>query len=144
MPASFLLIAELLMKHPEALSKLPPPTKTNAQVVNTAKLNESLVDISKEILKCYHKTANFKQVDIIGGQFARQSQYGATHSMGIRISYIGAITSNPYEITVAVMVKQEHVRTAVISDNAKIHYNRKCQLEDWVSTSQTRQLSDAK
>jgi hypothetical protein len=37
----------------------------------------------------------------------------------------------PYEMVVAVMAKDNKVRTAVLADTATIPYNKKCQLEDW-------------
>jgi hypothetical protein len=144
MPAPLIMFAHLLLQNPELLSKLPPPSERKAPAVNAAKFGESLVDASKEILKCYHKTANFQQVDTIKGKFDRQSQYGATNSMGIRIRYTGAMTSNPYEMTVAVMVKPGNVRTVVIQDNAKVKFDRKCQLEDWVSVGQPAAKTAAK
>lgn len=99
--------------------------------VDVSKMQESLVDLSKGVLVCYHKTARFQSVDFLGSPFKRQPQYGAEKSMVVRIRYAGMGALNQYEMIVAVMGKQDAVRAAVLADSAMIPYNKKCVLEDW-------------
>ena len=101
--------------------------------VNVHQMQGSLVDLSRGVLHCYHRTARFSRVDYLGAPFARQGQYGAERSMVLRIHYVGIGAVNQYQMVVAVMSKDEKVRTAVIGDNAVIPYNKRCGLEEWVA-----------
>jgi len=100
--------------------------------VDVARMQESLVDLSKGVLLCYHRTARFGAVDYIGAPFNRQLQYGAEKSMVVRIRYAGMGAMNQYQMVVAIMGKENKVRSAVLTDTAVIPYNKKCVLEDWV------------
>jgi len=101
--------------------------------VDVVRMQGSLVDLSKGILKCYHKTAVFRQTDIVKTPWERQAQYGAEKSAVLRIQFLGGFTSQPYEMFVAVMAKGSSVRSAVIAENTTIRYAKNCSLEDWVS-----------
>jgi hypothetical protein len=68
--------------------------------------------------------------DVIQQPWARQSQYAADNSAVVRIRYTGLLTTT-YEMVVAVMVKNDQVRTAVLGDTALVPFNKKCQLEQW-------------
>jgi hypothetical protein len=130
-PISLILMA--LAKNPEmATSAAQSMTKPGA--VDVAKMQGSLVDLSKGVLTCYHKTAKFRQTDIVKTPWERQGQYGAERSAVIKISFSG-MSTNKYEMLVAVMVKGNSVRTAVIDENTVIPYSKKCALEDWASPS---------
>lgn len=100
--------------------------------VDVARMQGSLVDLSRGVLYCYHRTARFARVDYIGAPFNRQMQYGAEKSMVLRIHYAGMGGLNQYQMIVAVMGKDDKVRAAVLGDNAVIPYNKKCALEEWV------------
>lgn len=119
----------LLMKNP-AMASSAYQRATAPGVVSSAQLQASYADLSRGILTCYHKTARFRESDPLGSPYSRQSQYAADNSMVIRIKYAG-ITTRPYEMVVAVMVKDNKVRTAVLADSATIPYNKKCELEEW-------------
>ena len=121
----------LLLKNPGAAASAYGKAMAPG-VVNTQQLQESVADLSREVLHCYHKTARFQQVDPLGSPWNRQSQYGAENSMVIRITYYG-VTRMPYQMIVAVMAKGNQVRTAVLNDSATIPYARSCQLENWTS-----------
>ena len=99
--------------------------------VDVSRMQESLVDLSRGVLKCYHPTARFNSVDAVGSPWPRQSQYGAEKSLVIRIRYAGLGAINRYEMVVAMMGKPDKVRAAVISDSAVIPHNKKCALEEW-------------
>lgn len=100
--------------------------------VDIAKMQESLVDLSKGVLGCYHKSARFGNVDFLGSPYNRQLQYGAEKSMVVRLRYSGIGGLNQYQMVVAILGKQDKVRAAVLTDSAVIPYNKKCELEDWV------------
>jgi hypothetical protein len=128
-PASLLLT--LLMKNPDfaasaAQNAMAPGT------VDVAKMQGSLADLSKGILNCYHKTAKFRQTDIVKTPWERQAQYGAQKSAVLRITFTG-LTSAQHQMLVAVMIKGSSVRSAVIVENSLVPYNKNCSLEDWVS-----------
>jgi hypothetical protein len=124
----------LLMKHPSeaaaAIQKATAPA-----IVDVAQMRESFADLSMGILKCYHKTAHYQVSDVIQHPWSRQAQYAANNSAVIRIRYTG-ITTVPYEMIVAVLVRNNEVRTAVLGDSAIVPFNKKCQLEQWSGTSQ--------
>ncbi|MBV8503390.1 MAG: hypothetical protein JO006_16925 [Paucibacter sp.] len=125
------LLVSALAKNPDlAASAVQTATKPGA--VDVAKMQGSLVDLSKGILKCYHHTANFQQTDIVGSPWDRAWQYGAERSAVLRIRFTG-LTSARYEMVVAVMAKGDAVRSAVISENSPVHHSGKCELEDWQS-----------
>jgi hypothetical protein len=129
-PISMLLAAAL--KNPELAASAV--NSVNAPgAVDIVRMQGSLVDLSKGILKCYHKTAVFRQTDIVKTPWDRQAQYGAEKSAVLRIQFLGGFTSQPYEMFVAVMAKGSSVRSAVIAENTTIRYAKNCSLEDWVS-----------
>ena len=129
-PVSLLLAAAL--KNPElAASAVNAVNAPGA--VDVVRMQGSLVDLSKGILKCYHKTAVFRQTDIVKTPWERQAQYGAEKSAVLRIQFLGGFSSQPYEMFVAVMAKGSSVRSAVIAENTTIRYAKNCSLEDWVS-----------
>lgn len=99
--------------------------------VDVARMQGSLVDLSKGVLHCYHRTARFGAVDYIGAPFNRAPQYGAEKSMVVRIQYAGMGALNRYEMVVAIMLKGNMVRAAVLADTAIIPYSKRCALEDW-------------
>ena len=126
-PISLLVMA--LAKNPDlAASATDAALKPGA--VNVAKMQVSLVDTAKGILTCYHRTGKFRQVDVLGTPWNRAAQYGAERSAVIRIQFQG-MTTTTYQMTVAVMIKGNAVRSAVIQENTVISYNKKCELEDW-------------
>lgn len=132
-PVTMLLAAAL--KNPEIAGTAASAVKAVMApgTVDVARMQGSLVDLSKGILKCYHHTAVFRQTDIVKTPWERQAQYGAEKSAVLRIQFVGGYTSQPYEMFVAVMAKGSSVRSAVIAENTSIRYNPKCSLEDWVS-----------
>lgn len=98
--------------------------------VDVISMQRSFADLSKGVLLCYHKTARFSTSDLLQTPWVRQGQYAADNSAVLRIHYSGVSTA-PYQMVVAVMVKQGKVRSAVIADSALVSYSKKCQLEEW-------------
>ena len=130
-PVTMLLLAAL--KNPEAVGTAASAAQnlTKPGEVDVARMQGSLVDLSKGILTCYHKTARFHQVDVLKTPWERQGQYGAEKSAVLRIKFSGMSTMN-YEMVVAVMLKGDSVRSAVIAESSLVPYSKKCSLEDWV------------
>ena len=127
-PASILLM--LALKTPGLAASAAAAANTPGKA-DIAKMQASLVDFSTEVLKCYHKTARFGSVDVIGAPWNRQAQYNADKSVVLRIKYFGGISQLPYEIAIGVLGKNEQIRTAVIADSAVLPYSKRCELENW-------------
>lgn len=125
------LLVAALAKNPD-IATSAAKSFTTPGTVDVGRMQTSLVDLSRGILSCYHKTAKFRQTDVIATPWERQGQYGAERSAVIRISFTG-ITGIPYEMLVAVMAKGNSVRSAVIAESATIPYNKRCALEEWVA-----------
>lgn len=123
----------LIIKNRAALTETTQQAMRPGQV-DSAKLTESFADLSRQILNCYHRTARYQFADPIAANWPRQNQYGATDSVVIRINYEG-VTRQRYVMHVAVLAKQNAVRTVVINDNAVMRWSRDCELENWKSAS---------
>jgi hypothetical protein len=126
-PVSLLVMA--LAKNPNlAASAVETATKPGA--VDVARMQGSLADVSRGILTCYHKTAKFRQTDIVVSPWDRAWQYGAERSAVVKITFQG-VSLAQYQMLVAVMAKGDAVRSAVISESTVVPYNKKCVLEEW-------------
>lgn len=123
------LLVMALAKNPEIVTSAAKAS-LKPGVVDVAKMQESLVDLSKGILTCYHKSARFRQADILGTPWNRASQYDAERSAVLRIRFEG-VSRTQYEMVVAVMAKGNAVRSHVINENTIVRYNKKCELEEW-------------
>jgi hypothetical protein len=125
------LAVSILMKNPnlgaEALKNVTAPG-----VVDTRKMHTSIVDLSRGVLTCYHKSARFQRVDKLGVSWNRQEQYGAENSIVLRIHFTG-FSQTPYFMDVAALVKEDQLRTVVLFENSLIRSNKKCELEEWTS-----------
>lgn len=128
-PVSLLFMA--LVKNPE-LAASAAQGAMKPGTVDVAKMQGSLADMSKGILTCYHKSAKFRQTDVVATPWDRAWQYGAERSAVVRIQFQG-VSTTPYQMVVAVMIKGNSVRSAVVSENTMIPYSKKCELEDWSS-----------
>src|SRR4051812_25736760 len=116
-----------MMKNPNATAAAANAALAPG-VVDVARMQGSLVDLSQGILTCYHRTARFHQTDIVATPWDRQWQYGAEQSAVLRIKFSG-VTGGQYQMIVAVMGKGNAVRSAVIAENSLVPYNKKCALE---------------
>lgn len=125
------LLVAALAKNPD-LAASAVEAATRPGTVDVAKMQTSLVDVSRGILTCYHRTAKFRQTDIVATPYERAWQYNAERSAVLRITFQG-ISSTQYQMTVAVMAKGGAVRSAVINENTLVPYNKKCELEEWSS-----------
>ena len=128
-PVSLLFAA--LVKNPQLASSVAE-NALKPGAVDVAQMQGSLVDLSKGILTCYHKTARFRQTEVVATPWERAGQYGAEKSAILRITFQGMTFSN-YQMIVVVMAKGTSVRSAVLQENTLIPYNKSCVLESWVS-----------
>lgn len=127
------LLVSALAKNPDLAANVAK-NLTTPGAVDVARMQTSLVDLSKGILSCYHKTAKFRQTDVVKTPWERQNQYGAERSAVLKISFTG-MTGTPYEMLVAVMAKENSVRSAVIAESTIVPYNKRCALEEWVTSN---------
>ncbi len=127
------LLVSALAKNPDLAANVAK-NFTTPGAVDVARMQTSLVDLSKGILSCYHKTAKFRQTDVVKTPWERQNQYGAERSAVLKISFTG-MTGTPYEMLVAVMAKENSVRSAVIAESTIVPYNKRCALEEWVTSN---------
>jgi hypothetical protein len=127
------IIFAFAMKNPEMAASIAKST-TKPAVVDASKLQMSFADMSKEILKCYHKSARYDVADVVQAPWSRQSQYAAEKSAVVKISFSG-MSGSRYEMYVAVMKQGEKFRTAVIQENTVIPYSKKCSFEEWTEAS---------
>ena len=127
------LILAYALKNPQATGQALAEANQPG-VVDTAQMNASLIDFSRQTLRCYHKTARFVDADVLGSPWQNQYKYGAQSSVVIRISFQGGFTGEPYQMVVAAMGKERAFRTAVLQDTALVPYNKNCSLEEWVAS----------
>lgn len=135
-PATLMMILKLLNSpHFDPPAQTAQTTEVRPQVrrpgtVNLTAAQDSFADLSREIILCYHPSAQFDVADVVETPWARQEQYRADSSALVKIQYTG-IGGNHYVMSVAVLGREKKVRTAVVSDTAAIRYNQKCQLQEW-------------
>jgi hypothetical protein len=122
----------LLMKNPHMAVDMAQRA-TAPGIVDIAKMQGSVADLARGVLTCYHKTARFHATDVANGSWGRQAQYGAENSTVMRIHYSG-MTGTRYQMVVAVMAKENQVRTAVLADTATVPYSKRCALEEWTGS----------
>jgi hypothetical protein len=128
-------LALLLLKNQGAISSAAQMGQraTAPGIVDVAKMQTSVADLAREVVTCYHRTARFNSVELGPSPWDRQSQYGADNSGLLRIRYSG-VTGMHHEMIVAVMTKENQVRTAVLRDTDRVPYAKGCQLEDWTGS----------
>lgn len=98
--------------------------------VTVQQMGQSFADLSRGILRCYHKTATYHEAQVLAKPWRGQSQYSADGSAVIGIQYSG-MTGSAYRMAVAFMWQGQKIRTHVLMDTATVPWNRGCQLENW-------------
>lgn len=129
------MILALAMKNPQATANMVDKYNGPGQVDN-AKLHSSAADFAMQTLSCYHKSARFRGVDLLGAPWPQQNKYGADGSVVMRISFSG-LSGASYQMIVAAMTKGQSYRTFVIAENSTLPYNKKCLLEYWTAAEKT-------
>lgn len=123
------MIFAFALKNPQATSSAIENYNTPGQV-QTARLQQSVADFAMQTLNCYHKTARFRGVEVLGSPWREQYKFGAEQSVVLRINLSG-MTGTPYQMVVAAMSKGHSYRTFVLSENTLVPYNKNCALESW-------------
>lgn len=134
------LILTLALKNPQLTNDAINAYNQPGQV-DASQLQSSVADFAMETLACYHKTARFRDVDIVQAPWSGQSKFGADNSVVLRITLAG-MSGQPYQMLVAAMAKENSYRTFVIQENTLIPYNKNCTLERWTSVNTESQISN--
>jgi len=127
------MILAFALKNPQATAEVANQYREPGQV-DTQQLSTSAADFAMQTLKCYHKSARFRGVSILGAPWRQQAMYGAQGSVVMRIDFTG-ISGTPYQMVVAAMTRGQAYRTFVIQENSLVPYNRNCSLELWTETA---------
>lgn len=127
------MILAFALKNPQAANQAISAYTTPGPI-DAAQLQSSLADFAQEALTCYHPSARFRGVDVLGAPWREQSKFGAEGSVVMRISLAG-LSGTEYQMIVAGMVKGSAYRAFVLQENTVVPYNKRCQLEHWVTTS---------
>jgi hypothetical protein len=123
------IILALALKNPQATAEAVKQYNEPGQV-DVQQLHSSLADFAMQTLSCYHKSARFRGVSVLGAPWRQQAMYGASGSVVVRISFMG-VSGTQYQMVVAAMAKDQAYRTFVIQENSLVPYNRHCSLENW-------------
>lgn len=126
------MILAFALKNPQATVGTVNNYNTPGEI-NGALLEGSAADFAMQTLNCYHKSARFRGVDILGAPWREQAKYGAEGSVVMRIRFSG-MTGTVYQMVVAAMAKGHSYRTFVINETSMIPYNKRCALEYWTAT----------
>jgi hypothetical protein len=133
MPVASLLF---LLSDPSKLSALNSAYENAAKpgTVEVSKLKTSLSDFSEQVIHCYHKTASFDSVKSINSPYSDADSWGANRSAVIEINYRGK-TGMKYKMSTALLVRNDEIRTLIISDTAIIPASKKCELNNWMKVT---------
>jgi hypothetical protein len=123
------MILAFALKNPQATAEVANQYREPGQV-DTQKLQSSVADFAMQALRCYHKSARFRGVSILGAPWRQQGMYGAQNSVVMRINFTG-LSGTPYQMIVAAMARDQAYRTFVIQENSLVPYNKNCSLENW-------------
>lgn len=126
------MIFSFALKNPQVTASAIENYNTPGQV-QTEKLRQSAADFAMQTLNCYHKSARFRGVEVIGSPWQGQDKFGAEQSLIMRINLAG-ITGTSYQMIVAAMAKGRSYRTFVLSENTIVPYNKNCSLESWTQS----------
>lgn len=94
-------------------------------------MQRSLGDAAEAILKCYHRTGQFRGVQVMETPWSGARVYQARRSAVLRIDWQGAYLGNGYSTFVVLMERDNAIKTHVVSDSAVIPRNSNCALEQW-------------
>ncbi|CAH0354047.1 hypothetical protein [Aquabacterium sp. CECT 9606] len=128
-PASMILA--FMLQNPQAAAAAIDSYNAPGHV-EASQLQASLADFAIEALNCYHHTARFRGVQVLGAPWREQAKFGAEGSVVLRIDLAG-MTGTNYQMIVAAMAKGSSYRTFVLNENTMVPYNKKCPLERWTA-----------
>lgn len=123
------MIFSFALNNPQAAADMADAYRQPGQV-DVQQLQSSVADFAMQTLNCYHKSARFRGVTVLGAPWRGHAMFGAQGSVVLRISFSG-LSGTPYQMVVAAMAQERAVRTHVLQENTVIPYNRHCPLEQW-------------
>lgn len=127
------MILALAMRNPQLAAQAVDGYKTPGQV-DVSRIQSSVADFAAQTLNCYHRSARFRGVEILGAPWAAQAHFGAQASVVLRIHFSG-LTGTQYQMIVAAMAKDQAYRTFVVDENSAVPYNKRCELEYWTASA---------
>jgi hypothetical protein len=95
------------------------------------RMPETFAELATTVLHCYHGAARFDSAVVAQTPWEGDGRYGSDASALIRIRYYDSSAADPHEIQVALMSRQDQIRTAVVADSAPARWNAACGLERW-------------
>ena len=125
------MILAFALKNPQATASAVENYNAPGQV-QVARLQQSVADFAMQTLNCYHKSARFRGVEVLGSPWREQYKFGAEQSVVLRINLSG-MTGTTYQMIVAAMAKGRSYRTFVLNENTMVPYNKNCALESWTT-----------
>ena len=119
--------------HPESPASYVTVSPFGPEASET-RMPETLDDLAKSILHCYHHTARFQRADVAQAPWNREGQDDSEdHSALIRIRYFGASSDDPYELNVGLVSRRNQIRAIVVNDSSPVARDADCQLENWTT-----------
>lgn len=125
------MIFALAMKNPQATTSAIKNYNAPGRV-EAAQLQQSVADFAMQAVKCYHNSARFRGVDVLGSPWPEEKKFGAQKSVVLQINIQG-VTGTDYQMIVAAMARDKSYRAFVLQENTRIRYNKNCALEQWIS-----------
>jgi len=102
--------------------------------LDETRMPETLADVAKSILHCYHHTARFQRADVAQAPWDHEGQRSdEDHSALIRIRYFGASSDDPYELNVGLVSRRNQIRAIVVNDSSPVARDADCQLDNWTT-----------
>jgi hypothetical protein len=135
MDPTFICALALLFPHPGSVLECAKEISQPSVAPDVASMDSGL-KLSRGILNCYHPwAAKYEAAEVVQMPWDRQDQYRADDSALIRIKYRGSVSENLYEMTVAVLARNEpkQILTVVQSDGAPFPLSPRCELSKWTA-----------
>jgi hypothetical protein len=135
-PTTLVCGLAFLLSHPGLAVECAKEISRPSVASDVASLQDSGAKVSRGILNCYHPwAANYRVAEVVQMPRDRQDQYGADDSALIRIKFRGAFSEKQYEMTVAVLARNEpkQILTVIQSDGAPFPPSPRCQLARWTA-----------
>lgn len=84
------------------------------------------------VLRCYHPSGRFQDVNVVEHPWPRGRDYNATDSAVLSIDWHGAVLQTPYRLIVALVGRGNSLKAVVLADNDRIPPKGNCALNQWV------------
>ena len=127
----------LLLDFLQAVSSLPPPHASSPQQPATIQAPRSIAEVGEVVLRCYHPSGRFTDVNLIQRPWVRASDYKASDSAVISIDWRGAVLQSHFRLVVALVARDNQLKGVILADNDPIPPSPKCPLNGWVQVETT-------